>query len=147
MSINGVVVPIINGTPGTPGTPQVVPGAVFLEGVACPSATTCLAVGVNFASDQGVVAPITNGTLGTPLVVSGTADLYGMACPSATTCEAVGYNASFEGVVAVVLHASSTDVPLSVGLCQHGGWQNLLNEQGQPFGNQGQCISYLTHNP
>jgi hypothetical protein len=43
--------------------------------------------------------------------------------------------------------AGSTHVPVSVALCQQGGWQNLLNEQGQPFSNQGQCISYFIHNP
>lgn len=41
----------------------------------------------------------------------------------------------------------STYVPVSVGLCQQGGWQSLTNVQGQPFGNQGQCITYFIHNP
>ncbi len=41
----------------------------------------------------------------------------------------------------------STHVPVSVGLCQHGGWQSLSNAQGQPFSNQGQCISYFIHYP
>ena len=42
---------------------------------------------------------------------------------------------------------SSTQVPVSVGLCQERGWQSLTNVQGQPFSNQGQCISYFIHNP
>ncbi len=41
----------------------------------------------------------------------------------------------------------STNVPAGVGLCQRGGWRTLTNAQGQPFGNQGQCISYFIHNP
>jgi hypothetical protein len=41
----------------------------------------------------------------------------------------------------------SRNVPASVALCQHGGWQSLSNMQGQPFRNQGQCISYFIHNP
>jgi hypothetical protein len=31
--------------------------------------------------------------------------------------------------------------------CKDGGWQSLTNAQGQPFGNQGRCISYFIHNP
>ncbi len=180
----GVVVPITN---GTPGTVQVVPGAAFLDGVVCPSPTTCE------ASSQGLLMPITNGIPGIPQVVSGiealacasattceavgentlgeevvmpikngtpgtaqvvsvnenlvTENLRAVACPSPTTCVAVGSTALGQGVVAVVLLAGSTHVPLSVGLCQHGGWQSLTNVQGQPFGNQGQCITYLMHNP
>jgi hypothetical protein len=41
----------------------------------------------------------------------------------------------------------STNAPLGVGLCKQGEWQSLVNVQGQPFGNQGQCISYFIHNP
>jgi hypothetical protein len=41
----------------------------------------------------------------------------------------------------------STNVPLSVSQCEQGGWQSLTNVQGQPFGNQGECITYLIHNP
>ncbi len=138
----GVVVPITN---GIPGTPQVVSGIEDLGSVACPTATTCLAVGTN--NSGGVLVPITNGIPGTHLVVAGTTSLAGVACGSASTCEAVGHGNGIDGVVVAVLQESSAHVPLSVGLCQHGGWQNLSNVQEQPFRNQGQCISYLTHNP
>ncbi len=135
----GIVVPITN---GTPGTAQVVP---IIGGVACPSASTCEIVAGN------IVVPITNGTPGIPQMVSGveSIELGALACPIPTKCVAVGINASGQGVgvVVIVLRASSAHVPLSVSLCQHGGWQNLTNAQGQPFGNQGQCISYFTHNP
>ena len=77
---------------------QTVTGTTQLEGVACPSATTCEAVGYN-STPEGVVVPITSGVPGTPVTVSGTSELLGVACPSATTCEAVGYNSSDEGVV------------------------------------------------
>jgi uncharacterized repeat protein (TIGR02543 family) len=77
---------------------QTIPGTTQLEGVACPSATTCEAVGYN-STPEGVVVPITSGVPGSPVTVSGTSELLGVACPSATTCEAVGYNSSDEGVV------------------------------------------------
>jgi hypothetical protein len=37
--------------------------------------------------------------------------------------------------------------PTAVQLCTDGGWQSLTIVQGQPFGNQGQCVSYFIHNP
>ena len=71
---------------------QAVPGTSYLAGVACPSATTCEAVGDNPNSSQGLVVPITNGAPGSAQPVPGTTELAGVACPSATTCEAVGDN-------------------------------------------------------
>ncbi len=37
--------------------------------------------------------------------------------------------------------------PTAVQQCQDGGWQTLTDASGQPFKNQGQCISYFIHNP
>ena len=31
--------------------------------------------------------------------------------------------------------------------CKDGGWHSLTDAHGQPFRNQGQCISYFIHNP
>jgi hypothetical protein len=36
--------------------------------------------------------------------------------------------------------------PLSKDDCKNGGWQNLTDGSGQPFPNQGQCVSYFNHN-
>ena len=33
--------------------------------------------------------------------------------------------------------------PQSKAACKNGGWRNLANDQGQPFRNQGQCVSYV----
>jgi hypothetical protein len=44
-------------------SPQAVPGTSLLFGVACPSGSSCLAVGSN-ASGQDVVVPIKNGKPG-----------------------------------------------------------------------------------
>jgi hypothetical protein len=43
--------------------------------------------------------------------------------------------------------AGSAQKHLSADQCKNGGWQSLTDGQGQPFRNQGQCISYAIHNP
>ena len=37
--------------------------------------------------------------------------------------------------------------PTAVQQCKDGGWQTLTDASGQPFKNQGQCVSYFIHNP
>ena len=37
--------------------------------------------------------------------------------------------------------------PTAVQQCTNGGWQTLTDASGQPFRNQGQCISYFIHHP
>ena len=59
----------------------------------------------------------------------------------------VGLWVSIPTATAGAAQTGWTSVPVGVGLCQHGGWQSLTNAQGQPFGNQGQCISYFIRNP
>ena len=81
-------------TSAASGAVQSIAGTAQLFDIACPSATTCVAVGfagdVNSGSNEGVVVPITNGTPGTPHVVSGTDELLSVACSSATSCLAIG---------------------------------------------------------
>ena len=56
-------------------------------------------------------------------------------------------------VVVVPIAVTSSDAragaapPTAVQQCKDGGWQTLTDESGQPFRNQGQCISYFIHNP
>jgi hypothetical protein len=33
--------------------------------------------------------------------------------------------------------------PASKDHCKNGGWRDLANDRGQPFRNQGQCVSYV----
>jgi hypothetical protein len=77
---------------------QLVPGA-WLKSVACPSATTCEAVGYDYASDVGIVVTITNGTPGAVQLVAHTTTIASVACPTVTVCEAVGTDDSFHSVV------------------------------------------------
>jgi hypothetical protein len=37
--------------------------------------------------------------------------------------------------------------PVAIQQCMNGGWQTLTGASGQPFKNQGQCISYQIHHP
>ena len=84
VAVLGGAVPALAGT-----AVQTVPGTTHLWGIACPSATTCEAVGTNFWN-QGVVLPIVNGTPGSTQVVSSTSQLHGATCASPSICEAVG---------------------------------------------------------
>lgn len=111
-----VPVAVIGGVaPASAGiTAQGVPGGVTLLGVACPSASTCQAVGGN-NSGQEVVVPIINGTPGSAQPVPGTTLLAGVACASATTCVAVGDNSpSSQGVVVPIINGTP-------GTAQPGG--------------------------
>ena len=86
----GVVVPLAN---GAVGTAQTVPGTVQLQGVACASAVTCVAVG-NPAPDGGLVVALSVSgpgavTVGSAQAVA-TVGLYGVACPDVSSCDAVG---------------------------------------------------------
>ena len=37
-------------------------------------------------------------------------------------------------------------LPIAVQHCKDGGWRTLTDASGQPFKNQGRCISYFIHN-
>jgi hypothetical protein len=65
--------------------------------VACPTATTCLAVGSQLVPNpghrpgqQGILLTVTNGVLGPVLGIPAISSLAGIACASASTCYAVG---------------------------------------------------------
>jgi uncharacterized repeat protein (TIGR02543 family) len=74
-----VVVPI---TSGTPGSAVAVSGTADLYGVACPSATTCEAVGEN-SSVEGVVVLIANDTVA--FVSDGGAAVASMSGPAGSS--------------------------------------------------------------
>ncbi|MHB8289608.1 MAG: hypothetical protein ACYDEY_10300 [Acidimicrobiales bacterium] len=75
------------------------PSAPYANGIACPSTTTCYAVGQN-GSGGVILATSNSGTTWTSQSVpSGTSDLIAVACPSVTTCYAVGQNSSGGGLI------------------------------------------------
>jgi hypothetical protein len=95
----------------TVGVPISVPGTGVLNGVACPTATTCEAVGDSGSGE--VLVLISNGIPGHPISIPGTYELRGIACESATTCIAVGDNAANVGVVVPIVDATP-GVPITV---------------------------------
>jgi hypothetical protein len=80
--------------------------ATAVEGIACPSATTCDVVGDSKAG--GAVVPITSGVPGQPEAIAG-ADLQAIACASGT-CEMVGQNSAQLGVVAQLVNGTPGQV-------------------------------------
>ena len=110
--------PVTNGIPGA-ATP--VTGTDILSGVACSSATSCVAVGHKGPSDAGVgvVVPVTNGIAGTVTPVTGTDVLLGVACSSAASCLAVGQNASIasnpRGVVVTITNGTPRATTTAAG--------------------------------
>jgi len=108
----GLVMAVGIAPAGASTTSTVVPGTASLRDVACPTASTCVAVGQSSNPTQGVVAAVSVTSAGvTPggvHAVPGTLALVGVACPTASTCVAVGTSSS-EGVV-VPLSVTANDV-------------------------------------
>ncbi len=40
---------------------------------------------------------------------------------------------------------NAANTPQTKDDCKNGGWQNLTTANGEPFKNQGQCVSYVNH--
>jgi hypothetical protein len=107
---------------------------------------TCLAIDGNRALigfndvTQGIggntVAIVDNGPSGTP------PDTF-LAAPLATDCvDPPAFNVggplgSGDFVVSEIPPLTSKDQ------CEHGGWRNFTDDQGQPFKNQGACIKFV----
>ena len=81
-----------------------VAGVSVLNGIACESATQCIAVGSS-QSGEGVVVPVSNSVAGEPVAVAGTTSLQSVACEGGGTCIGVGVGASGEGVVVPISNA------------------------------------------
>jgi hypothetical protein len=121
-----MVVPITNGVPGVATSSALPAGAIlnytqtaFLGSVACPSTTSCDAVGefLTAAGTEPLTVPITNGVAGTtddPQLPSGylmtNQDSYlnSVSCQSQTTCLAVGTYSNSHG-------SEPLDVPITNG--------------------------------
>jgi hypothetical protein len=117
--IVGVLVSIVGLAGASPayadGPAIAVPGTTLLVGVACATATDCVAAGQAGVQTSGVVVSITNGGPGGAQSVSGTNELYGTACSSTTDCLAVGVgNGATEGVVVPITNGTAgASVPVS----------------------------------
>src|SRR5262249_36857373 len=109
---------VVTITNGIPGTPKYAGGDIFVLGsIACPTSSTCYAVGSNL-SGQGLVVPVTNGTPGSIQVVPDTSDLFGIACPSTSTCYAVGVNGPEQAVLVTITAGTVGAAQLLPGITQ-----------------------------
>jgi hypothetical protein len=91
---------------GGSDTPVGLPAGYATLGVACPSATSCMAVGYESTYDpqhfthspeQLAVVPITNGPAGAPQTLAVKGQLEGVACSTAGNCVAVGMSRAVPG--------------------------------------------------
>ncbi len=112
----GLLVPITN---GVVGSPQAVPGTRILYGVACGSATSCVAVGLDFAGSfppgTAVVVPITGGIAGPPQHLPGAMVLRHVTCPSATSCFAIGRTNDVQGVLVPITNGVAGPIQVVAG--------------------------------
>ncbi len=77
--------------------------------IACPSTTTCYAVGTNSSSEDKIFSTSTGGAKWTQVnAPSGVKTLSSISCPSITTCYAVGAGSSGSGVVAATTDGGSS---------------------------------------
>jgi hypothetical protein len=84
--------------------------------------------------------------IGSFIPTSGTGGLAGVTGEIVTTGDPVGP----PGSVGDVFTMSGTltipsPVATSKDQCKHGGWHNFVDDQGDPFPNQGQCVSFVEH--
>jgi hypothetical protein len=89
-----------------------VPNTQDLVDVACPSSSSCIAVG--YGNGNGAVVPITHGVPGTPHRVPGTAALSSVACPTSSTCYAVGIDNLLSTGQLVAIHDGLPGKPIAV---------------------------------
>ena len=57
-----------------------------------------------------------------------TVDQRGVTCPVGPRCD--------------IGSVETKGVPRTIDDCKDGGWQNLVDDQGRPFKNQGDCVSF-----
>ena len=84
-----------------------------VAGIACPSATTCFAIGN--VSEGGAISVMNGTTWATPAIVPSTSDLFAVSCPSTSTCFALGQNSSNGLVVEQTTNSAGawTQIPVS----------------------------------
>jgi hypothetical protein len=85
-------------TTGTLGKAQEVTGMSQVNGLACASATECVAVGYAGSPIHSATSEIANGKPHAVKTAPGIA-LSGVACSTATTCWAIGQNTNGVGIV------------------------------------------------
>jgi hypothetical protein len=121
--------------------------------IAQPPGFRTQGTGVLTRSDGATLTGTTTGTVDlstTPFpvvihftVTSGTGGLAGVTGEIVLTGTSRGPGAV--GDVFTMTGTLTTPVPTDKDQCKRGGWRNLANMEGEPFRNQGQCVSFVVH--
>jgi hypothetical protein len=116
-----------------------------------PSGFRTQGTGVLTRSDGATLTGTEEGTVDLsttpfPVVIrftatSGTGGLAGVTGEIVLTGTSRGPGAV--GDVFTMTGTLTTPVPTDKDQCKNGGWRNLADDQGQPFKNQGQCVSFV----
>jgi hypothetical protein len=158
---NGVVYVVVNatlsafdaaGTTGCSGTPKVCSPLWTASPGGITSSSPAVANGVVYvhfntsgpsSSIYGFDAGGTTGCSGTPKVCAAlwTANTESFGATSPAVANGVVYTSTEDKLFAFKL----TNVPQSTSECKNGGWRNLVDDAGQPFKNQGQCLTFVVH--
>jgi hypothetical protein len=111
--------------------------------------------GVLTRSDGAALTGTTTGTVdlsSTPFsvvirlnVTAGTGDLAGTTGEIVLTGTSRGPGAIGDVFTMTGTLTTPPPVPTGKDQCKHGGWQNFVDDQGEPFPNQGQCVSFVVH--
>jgi hypothetical protein len=109
--------------------------------------------GVFTRSDGATLTGTTTGTVdlsttpfpvtGTFTVTSGTGGLAGVTGEIVLTGTSQGPGMVGEVFTMTGTLTTPSPVPTDKDQCKDGGWQNLADDQGEPFPNQGQCVSFV----
>ncbi len=122
VALTGLVVSAAPAEAMTVASAQQVPGTVALSEVACPTTSTCVAVGEygNGRNNVGVVVAITNGVAGSAQTVPGASYLFGIACADASSCVAVGGGSAggstYSGVVVPITDGTAGPAAAVAGI-------------------------------
>jgi hypothetical protein len=142
------------GSPNPGGVPVVVAGTGFVPGaflrlLQCGPALGLepdLSTAVNECDLTPFVTPTVDAQGNvppTPFVVSPT--VLGNDCTVVQCYLLLGQLAGPDGFLSAVAPIRfGPPTPATKGECKDGGWRSLANDEGQPFRNQGQCVSHVT---
>jgi hypothetical protein len=118
-------------------------GAVFFSGP-----VTCLAVSGNVAT-MNIQTPqfgVITMTV-TDNATSGVADVIDAIPTGRVPTDCSPFSGGVVGNVLTgdIVVVDASPFPISKDQCKQGGWRTLTDDAGQPFKNQGQCVSFVVH--
>jgi hypothetical protein len=90
-------------------------------------------------------ATLTAGGVGAPVVLSAGAFDYTITPDSPETPGITGHCSPPADQPSTIATIPIVHTPETKDDCKDGGWKSLTDDAGNPFKNQGQCVTYATH--